>query len=66
MAWEVECWPGLKAAGAVLKDLPKKPKRVLKASLMEREESDEEGGESGPMMMDDYAAALIRDLSHLW
>lgn len=44
-AWEVEC-RRLKAAGTVLKDIPKKPKRVLKASLMEREVSDEEGSES--------------------
>ena len=49
VAWEVECLR-LREEGTAVKYLPKKPKRVLKSSLVEREaaeDSDEEDSESG-------------------
>jgi hypothetical protein len=47
-AWEIKCLR-LKGTGTAVKNLPKKPKQVLKASLGEREaaeESDKEESES--------------------
>jgi len=35
-AWEAECL-SLRGAGTTVKDLPNKPKRALKASLVEKE-----------------------------
>jgi hypothetical protein len=45
--WQVEC-TGLREGGTAIKDLPKKPKRVLKRSLVEGEASEsDETDESG-------------------
>ena len=48
-AWEVKCL-SLRGVGTAVKDLLKKPKWALKASLVEKEaeeESEEEESESG-------------------